>query len=70
MAEDMSCMSTRTLRGTILLVVGLILLLHSVGLFQQSLNLLIIIGSIALIAYGAVLSQLPQYIMRLIKGHK
>lgn len=70
MSEDMSCMSTRTLRGIILLVLGFILLLHSVGLFQQSLNLLIIIGSIALIAYGAVLAQVPQHIMRLIKGHK
>jgi hypothetical protein len=63
---DNYCVESKTLRGTILLVVGILLLLHSFGLFR-SLNLLIIIGSIALIVYGAVLANIPQHIQKWFK---
>lgn len=61
----MHCFSGRTLRGLILVIVGLLLLFHSLGLFHAWLNLLFVIGSILIVAYGSLMANLPQQIMKL-----
>ncbi len=68
--KEMCCVSKDNLKGFLLIGIGLTLLLHSLGLFQQWLSMLIIIGSIALIIRGAMLSHLPTHIMQWIKELK
>jgi len=69
--QGMHCFTSATLRGAVLMAVGFLLLLYTFGLFHAWLNLIIMISAIAMIVYGAVLTQVRQEIMKLIKhsGH-
>ena len=46
---------TETQKGAFFLTIGIILFLYSVGIFKQSLHLVILIGSLILILYGFLL---------------
>ena len=58
---------TKEQKGIILMLVGLILMLFSLGVLEKLLSYVIIAGSIAMIAYGFVLSGYGKKIMQLIK---
>lgn len=57
----------RSLRGLILIIIGAILLLHTLGLIEQGLNMLLIIASLSMIVYGTVTSGIYTMIKQLLK---
>lgn len=50
--------NSNTLRGTLIMLAGLILLLHTLGLIDIGISLILIVLAIAAIAYGAYTSGL------------
>ena len=54
-------------KGTLLIVSGLILLFHTLGIIETGLNYIIIFGSLFMIVYGLVLVNVHKKIMALIK---
>lgn len=58
------------LRGIILIIMGVVLLLYTLGFMQKGLNTLLIIGSICLIIYGAVSSGIYQMLRDMFKKNK
>ena len=47
-------MSNHIIKGAIAFAIGLIFFLHTLGIMQQSLSTLIIIGSVLIMVYGLV----------------
>lgn len=70
MTNGMHCFTTATLRGVLCMVIGLLLLLHTLGLFHAWLNIILMVGAFGLIVYGALAAQVPQEVMKLIKSAK
>jgi hypothetical protein len=56
MANSMTSIGQRNIRGLLLMLAGIVLLLHTFGFMQQGLTLLLIIISLWAILYGFVSS--------------
>lgn len=56
-------------KGLIIMLVGVVLLFHTLGIMRASLSLLIIIGSILMIGYGFMEANGPQLIRQLSKKY-
>ncbi len=61
--QDMS----REVKGTLLMIGGLVILFNSLGIFAQLLKLLVIVGSIYIFLYGLHLSGYYKQIAKLTK---
>jgi hypothetical protein len=59
-----------TIKGVLFIIAGLILLLHTLGIIQRGLDILIIGLSIYMIIYGFIKANYHQKIILLIKGKK
>lgn len=55
-----------SIKGILLMVSGLLLLLHTVGLIGRGVTIILIVISAGMIAYGTVQSGLYGFIMKLI----
>lgn len=62
------CLDNRTTQGLVFFVVGLVLLL--LGYFKNFSSVLLVIGALAALCYGAIILGLPQRIMKFIRGFK
>lgn len=60
----------KTLRGIVIMIAGLGLLLHTLGIIQTGINLVLILASVAMIIYGFITSGLQQVIHKIIKEYK
>lgn len=54
-------------KGTLLMIIGLILFLHTTGLWTRGLNTIIVLGSIAMAVCGFVMSGYYQKLVDLVK---
>lgn len=57
-------------KGLIAFVLGIILLLYTLGIVTAGINVVFIVFSCALIGYGAKKAELYEKVMHLIKQHK
>lgn len=58
--------SNHTIQGILLLIAGVLLFLYTLNILTTGITIVLIIASIALIAYGAMVSGLDKIIMNLI----
>lgn len=58
---------TNQQKGIIYMIIGLVLLLFTLGIFEKLLGYLIITGSILLVGYGFIISGYAQQLQALIK---
>lgn len=61
MENDMSLVPKRTFRGIIFMTIGGVILLHTLGIFEQWLSALIVIFAAYMIFYGAMMAQVPHH---------
>ena len=64
--QDMS----REVKGTLLMVAGLVVLLNTLGIFAQLLKLLVVAGAVYIFLYGLYLSGYYKYIANMVKKNK
>jgi len=58
---------SRTFRGTVLIIGGTILLLHTLGILERWLNIILITTALAMIIYGVILAGLWEKAVNQIK---
>lgn len=68
MENDTSFMGKKTFRGIIFMTIGAVILLHTLGIFEQWLSALIVIFAVYMIFYGAMIAQAPHHISEWIRS--
>ncbi len=63
-SSEMPPRTNATVRGLLIMTGGLVLLLHTMGLLQKGLSLILIIAALAAIAYGFYISGLYDMVVR------
>ncbi len=63
---DMRNLSERT-QGIIFIVIGIVLLLHALGIVERGINLIVIAMAIYLIIIGSIKSGVYEKLLRMIK---
>jgi type IV secretory pathway VirB3-like protein len=59
-----------TLQGVLIIIAGLALLLHTLGIIEKGINLILIVLSIVLIGYGIYKTNIYGFIMCYMKKEK
>ena len=68
MENDTSFIDKRTFRGIVFMTIGAVILLHTLGIFEQWLTALIVIFAAYMIFYGAIMAQVPHHVSEWIRS--
>ena len=68
MEKDTSFIPKRMFRGIVFMTIGLVILLHTLGIFEQWLSALIVIFAAYMIFYGAMMAEVPHHVAEWIRS--
>lgn len=68
MENNTSFMDKKTFRGILFMTIGMVILLHTLGIFEQWLSALIVIFAAYMIFYGAMMAQVPHHVAEWVRS--
>jgi uncharacterized membrane protein len=70
MKNIVNIQNEKTLRGLVIMIAGIGLLLHTLGIIQTGINLILILTSVAMIIYGFAVSDLQHTVRDFVNRYR